>query len=324
MSFLESIQHGLEKASQEASRITKIQHLHNVVNDLNFKAAQEGQALLAKAMEMYHQGILAQGELTAICQQIATYQQQINEVHEELQRLQSDAPEADVQIPQPPQPAQAYAPGAVPPGYPPYPAPPAGYPPYPAPQGYPYPAPPAGYAPYPAAPQPGYPAAPPSPSGEPPTKPGAPVVEDEPPTQPLNFPGEAAAAAPEAEAKPALHKPRQHHTAAAAAPAVASETPAPEAAPAADSAAAPASGTYANGVLPPIFSPFTANPTGAPTAPAAPAELNQKNRRKPTTRKKPPRLPRKHLPPINRRGKFSECSDAARQRRYIQKLFTLW
>jgi len=267
MSFLESIQHGLEKASQEASRITKIQHLHNVVTDLTFKASQEGQTLIAKAMEMYHQGILAQGELVAICQQIATYQQQLSEVHEELQRLQNDAP-PEPQIPQPPQPAQAYAPGVVPPGYPPYSAPQAGYP-YPAPPaGYPYPAPPAGYPAYPVAP--GYPA---SPSGEPPTKPGAPVQSDEPPTQPLALSNEppTAPGAPaqnvQAEAQPqaAPHKPRQHHAAA----------PAPEATPAAtnDQATAapapvPAAGTYANGVLPPIFSPFANKPAAEP----APAE----------------------------------------------------
>jgi hypothetical protein len=246
MSFLESIQHGLEKASQEASRITKIQHLHNVVTDLTFKASQEGQTLIAKAMEMYHQGILAQGELVAICQQIATYQQQLSEVHEELQRLQNDAPQ-EPQIPQPPQPVQAYAPGAVPPGYPPYPAPPAGYPAYPAPQaGYPYPAPPAGYPAYPVAP--GYPA---SPSGEPPTRPGAPAQN----------------AQAEAQPQAAPHKPRQHHAAA----------PAPEAAPVAATtngqataapAPAPAAGTYANGVLPPIFSPFANKPAAEP----APAE----------------------------------------------------
>ncbi len=34
MSFLESVQHGIEKASQEAARLAKIQHLHSVANDL--------------------------------------------------------------------------------------------------------------------------------------------------------------------------------------------------------------------------------------------------------------------------------------------------
>src|SRR6266851_9665131 len=85
MSFLESIQHGLEKASQEAARITKIQHLHNVTTDLTFKASQQGQSLIAQAMDLYRSGHLAQGELAAVCQQITTYQQQINEVQEELQ-----------------------------------------------------------------------------------------------------------------------------------------------------------------------------------------------------------------------------------------------
>ncbi len=279
MSFLESIQHGLEKASQEASRITKIQHLHNVVNDLNFKAAQEGQALVAKAMEMYHQGILAQGELTAICQQIATYQQHLNEVHEELQRLQNDAPAEDAQPPLPPSPYPAApAPQA---GYP-YPAPPAGYPPYPAapaPQpGYPYPTPPAGYPPYPAAPAPapqaGYPAASYSPSGEPPTRPGAPVAEDEPPTQPLSVASEQPAAAPAAPAPQSTeqpeaavhHKPRHHveHKAEAEG----AEAPAQAAVD--TSASAPAAGTYAKGALPPIYTPFSSQHTD--DAPAAQAE----------------------------------------------------
>lgn len=171
MSFLESIQHGLEKASQEATRLARIQHLHNVTNDLNFKASQQGQNLVAKAMEMYHSGLLAQGELTAICKQIADYQQQLSEVQEELQRLHESADDADQQnIPTPPPPAYPPdAPGAVPPGYSPYPAPPAGYPAYP--------------------PQTAYPGAPaPAPSVRQPTQPlaavSAPPAESDAPAQP--------------------------------------------------------------------------------------------------------------------------------------------
>lgn len=249
MSFLESIQHGLEKASQEAARITKIQHLHNVSNDLNFKASQEGQRLIAKTMELYSNGSLGQGELTAICQQIATYQQQINEVYEELQRLQKPDENAE----QPPSPI------APPPtAYPPYPAPPTGYPAYaaPAPTSYPpyptqqmnYPAQPMPQPGYPAYPgtsaAPGYPAYPASPSGEPPTKPGAevqgeqpsPVASSEPPTQP---------GAPKRSKAP-------HHTSASA------ELPA-DATPASTSAP----GSYEDGVLPPIYSPFASQPEPA-------------------------------------------------------------
>lgn len=254
MSFLESIQHGLEKASQEATRIAKIQHLHNVANDLTFKAAQQGQNIVSKAMEMYKQGILAQGELTAICKQIADYQQQLNEVQEELQRLQAAtdeagqpaAPAAPAQAGYPayPQaaPAQAYAPGTVPPGYPAYPTPQPGYA-YPTPQpGYAYPV-QAGYPAYPGVPaQPGYPAV---------------VPSTEPPTQPLTPPN-----APQA----APHKAPVHHHVAA---------PAPEAATTAPTAAtgeqAPLAGTYAGGVLPPVFSPFTANPAATATEAEKPA-----------------------------------------------------
>ena len=225
MSFLESIQHGLEKATQEASRIAKIQHLHNVATDLNFKSSQQGQNLASKAMEMYHQGILAQGELTAICKQIDDYQQQMAEVQAELQKLQSPDDDATQQaVPPTPQVPGAYpaypqaAPGTVPPGYPAYP-------------------------------------------GVPVQPPVAPTSE--PPTQPLTSPAAPSAPA-EAEAQPTPHKAHHHATAKAT----------PEAAaPTAESSeqAAPLAGTYANGVLPPVFSPFASKPAAA--APdAAPAD----------------------------------------------------
>lgn len=288
MSFLESIQHGLEKASQEAARITKIQHLHNVANDLTFKASQQGESLVAKAMEMYHGGILAQGELTAICQQLATYQQQLNEVHEELQRLQKPEDEAAQQAaPVPPAPAgypayppappaQSNATGTVPPGYPPYPAPQAGYPPYPAPAGYPpYPA-QAGYPAYTGTPtQPGYPTYPASPSGEPPTRPGAPAQISETDTQPLTVSNEpptrpgapAQESTDEAQPQATAHKSAaRHHTAAQAqeAPAASSSNQA---------GPAPAAGTYANGALPPIYSPFVKN-AAAEAEPEQPAKAH--------------------------------------------------
>ena len=88
MSFLESIQHGLEKVSQEAEHLAKVQHLHSSANDLTSKCSQESQALVAKALEMYQRSQLPKSDLTAICQQLLTYQQQLNEVHAELQRLQ--------------------------------------------------------------------------------------------------------------------------------------------------------------------------------------------------------------------------------------------
>ncbi|MEO7019507.1 MAG: hypothetical protein ABI234_05095 [Ktedonobacteraceae bacterium] len=91
MSFLESVQHGIEKASQEAARLAKIQHLHGIVNDLSNKINQDSQDMLTKAMELFQGGHLTQSELLPICQQIVTYQQQIAEVHAEIQKIQEEA-----------------------------------------------------------------------------------------------------------------------------------------------------------------------------------------------------------------------------------------
>lgn len=261
MSFLESIQHGLEKASQQAARITRIQHLHHIATDLDFKASQQGQNLVGKAMEMYHNGILAQGELTAICKQIADYQQQSHEVQEELQRLQSDE-DGQQEIPAPPAPApgyqvypqaapaQAYPAGPVPPGYPAYPTPPAGYPPYP--------------------PQASYPAAPGLPVQQPAYAP--PPASTRPPTQPLSLSSEtptAPGAPAQASAPPAHpHKAAAHHH---AAPAPAAES---------DQSSAPPPGTYANGALPPIYSPFAQSPaTSAPAEPEHPAKAHRSTKK---------------------------------------------
>jgi hypothetical protein len=267
MSFLESIQHGLEKASQQAARITKIQHLHNVAHDLNFKASQQGQNLVAKAMDMYHSGILAQGELTAICKQIADFQQQLHEIQEELQRLQGEGDEQQ-ELPAPPPlapgyqgyaqaaPAQAYTPG-----YPAYPAPPAGYPVpppgYPAPAGYP--------------PQGDYPASPGLPAQQ--SDPAPPVPSSKQPTQPLTLASGPAPAPeePAAESAPAAHphKATHHRAAPAAVPASA-----------ADQQSAPPPGTYANGTLPPIYSPFAQSQAAdAPPEPDTPAKPHHSSKK---------------------------------------------
>jgi hypothetical protein len=277
MSFLESIQHGLEKASQQAARITKIQHLHNVAHDLNFKASQQGQTLVARAMEMYHNGILAQGELTAICKQIADFQQQLHEIQEELQRLQSDGDEQQ-EIAEPPPlapgyqgypqatPDQTSATGALAPGYPAY---PTGYPaPQPVAPGYPAP---AGYPPYP--PQGDYPTSAGIPVQQPASAP--PVPSSKQPTQPLTLSGgpPPAPEEPVPQSAPPAHPHRAtHHRSASAA--------SPEPAATTDQQSAPPAGTYANGTLPPIYSPFAqSQAASAPPEPEHPAKTHHSSKK---------------------------------------------
>lgn len=214
MSFLESIQHGLEKASQEASRITKIQHFHNVINDLTFKASQQGQTLIAQAMDMYHNGRLGQGELVVICQQIATYEQQINEIQGEIQRLQQHE-ESAPQAPIPPVPSPAY-------------------------------------------------------SAYPQEAPTAPLLQPSDNSEPPTVPAQASQVAQEASPPPA--KPKRH----ASTHKESSTATPPEAPASTETPATSAPGSYAQGVLPPVYSPFAAAP--APTTDASSATApNEEN-----------------------------------------------
>ncbi|MBX5458738.1 MAG: hypothetical protein IRZ31_17740 [Thermogemmatispora sp.] len=163
MSILESIQHGLEKAAQQAARLARIQHLQLVLNDLSYKASLEHRTLSNKVMELYFNGELSQSELLPLCQNLATLEQHIKEIQQELERLhgegqeQASAPPAAASGPLPAQPSAsgAAAPPAAYPAYsPPFP-PVAAYPvggpiAYPPPFATPMPtgpAPSAGYAP---------------------------------------------------------------------------------------------------------------------------------------------------------------------------------
>src|SRR5713226_168998 len=109
MSILESVQHGLEKVSLEASYLAKIQHLHAVINDLTFRCGMDHQALANKAMELYAAGHLTQNELLPLCQELANFQQQIEQVKAELKQLQENPPTSYTH--------QPGGPGPVPPGY---------------------------------------------------------------------------------------------------------------------------------------------------------------------------------------------------------------
>ncbi|GER83233.1 hypothetical protein KTAU_18700 [Thermogemmatispora aurantia] len=163
MSILESIQHGLEKAAQQAARLARIQHLQIVLNDLSYKASLEHRTLSNKVMELYCSGRLSQSELLPLCQNLATLEQHIQEIQQELERLhgegqeQASAPPAAASGPLPAQPSAsgAAAPPAAYPAYPPSFPPVAAYPAggpiaYPPPFAMPMPTGPAlspGYAP---------------------------------------------------------------------------------------------------------------------------------------------------------------------------------
>ncbi len=95
MGFLDSVQHGIEKASQEAARLAKIQHLHSIITDLTYKSNHESQSLVGKALELFQGQQLTQAELTPFAQQIVAYSQQIAEVQAEIQKVEAEHISAD-------------------------------------------------------------------------------------------------------------------------------------------------------------------------------------------------------------------------------------
>src|SRR5437868_13388927 len=108
MNLWDSVHRGLEKASQEAARIAKIQRLRGNIDHFSRQIHIQHDILLRKVMELFNSGQLTQSELIPLCQELMSLQQQLHVFHNELKHLQSlGAPAV--------QPAQPAAPIAPPP-----------------------------------------------------------------------------------------------------------------------------------------------------------------------------------------------------------------
>ncbi len=97
MNLWDSVQRGLEKASQEAARKARTQRLRSIIDGLTRHINSQQTALISKTMELYASGQLTQSELLPICQTLAELQQQMQQAQNELKQLQSNAP-----VPPPP------------------------------------------------------------------------------------------------------------------------------------------------------------------------------------------------------------------------------
>ena len=139
MPIWDSVQRGLEKASQEAMRIAKTQRLRSTIDNLSRQMNIQSSNLVNKTMELFHNGQLTQSELLSICQELAYLKQQIDDAQNELRQAQTSLPTTPA--------AQPEGPGTYPPTMP------AGPMPYaPSPMEGNYELPPTVYAP----PPPGY------------------------------------------------------------------------------------------------------------------------------------------------------------------------
>ncbi len=109
MPLWDSVQRSLEKASQEAARIARVQRLRTTADGLARQLNTQSNAIINKTMELYLAGQITHAEIAPLCQELENLKQQFEQVQAELRQIQT-----------PPQ--QAQGPGQYPPAYPPPPA----------------------------------------------------------------------------------------------------------------------------------------------------------------------------------------------------------
>lgn len=83
----ESMQRGLEKASQEAARIGRMQRLRYTVDSLSRQLTTQNNLLVVRAMEIFSAGQMTQSELLPICQDLQILKQQLEQAQNELKAL---------------------------------------------------------------------------------------------------------------------------------------------------------------------------------------------------------------------------------------------
>ncbi len=120
MNIWDSVQRGLEKATQEATRRARTQRLRSTIDNLTQQIHTQEDDLIVRTMEIFAAGQLTQSELLPLCEELVNLQKQLEQAQHELNIVQS---QGQAQIP----------PSTVPtntPTLPAYTTPPSSYQPY--------------------------------------------------------------------------------------------------------------------------------------------------------------------------------------------------
>ncbi|QBD82048.1 zinc ribbon domain-containing protein [Ktedonosporobacter rubrisoli] len=88
MNIWDSVQRGLEKATQEAARIAKAQRLRSTIDNLSRQINTGQQMLFSRTMELFATGQLTQSELLSLCQELVSLRQQLEQAQVELKATQ--------------------------------------------------------------------------------------------------------------------------------------------------------------------------------------------------------------------------------------------
>lgn len=111
MPLWDSVQRGLEKASQEAARMARVQKLRAAADGLGRQMNMQSSAIINKTMELFLAGQITHAELAPLCQDLENLRQQFEQIQIELRQLQAVQPPAQGPAQYPPALQPPSAPG---------------------------------------------------------------------------------------------------------------------------------------------------------------------------------------------------------------------
>lgn len=117
MNIWDSVQRGLEKATQEATRRARTQRLRSTIDTLTQQIHTQEDELLIRIMEIFTAGNLTQSELLPLCQALINLQQQLEQAQHELSMVQSQPSQPATTIPVTPTQPSGYTPPVPPSSY---------------------------------------------------------------------------------------------------------------------------------------------------------------------------------------------------------------
>jgi hypothetical protein len=91
MNIWDSVQRGLEKATQEATRRARTQRLRSTIDSVTQQIHTQEDDLIVRTMEIFAAGKLTQSELLPLCQTLISLQQQLEQAQHELNLVQSQS-----------------------------------------------------------------------------------------------------------------------------------------------------------------------------------------------------------------------------------------
>ncbi|GCE27736.1 hypothetical protein KDA_32200 [Dictyobacter alpinus] len=94
MNIWDSVHRGLEKASNEAGRIARIQRTRFQIDKLGRQITEQERALVEKVIDLYVTRALVQNELVTPAQELFQARQQLMQAQQELQTLHNQNPTA--------------------------------------------------------------------------------------------------------------------------------------------------------------------------------------------------------------------------------------